>query len=294
MKRLSDLTRTVTLGVLLLLAGIYLLAPPAWMVISSLSPDVELTSRPPHWVPHDPTLEHYDALFNLPGANADTLARNPQIKSFPRALVNSVVIAVATVVICIFFGSVSAYTLCRFVRSGVRKQVLTGLLFSRMLPVAPLLIPIYFGLQRVGLVNNLAGLVLVYTGLLLPFVIWILEGFYRSFPRELEEASAIDGCSPFGTFFRIVLPLSKNGLFAAGAFVFISVWSDFIIGLTLTTSDAAWPLSVAIAQVLNPINDPSWGLLNAAGLVAAIVPAVLAFAFRKAVMRGMLSGAVKG
>jgi multiple sugar transport system permease protein len=88
--------------------------------------------------------------------------------------------------------------------------------------------------------------------------------------------------------------LSRNSLFAAGAFVFISVWSDFIVGLTLTTTDKAWPLSVALAQALNPINEPSWGLLNSAGIVAALVPAILAFMFRGAVMRGMLSGAVKG
>lgn len=294
MSRSHSPGRFVALALLLVVAMGYLLAPPAWMLISSLSPNIELTVRPPHWVPHRPTFEHYLTLFQLPGLNETTLAQNPQITAFPRAFLNSFVISASTVVLCILFGSVSAYCLCRFVSPGPRKWILLGLLSSRMLPVASLIIPIYFALQAVGLLNSLVGLVLVYTGLLIPFVIWILEGYYRSFPRELEEAAALDGCSPFGTFFRIVLPLSRNGLFAAGAFVFISVWSDFIVGLTLTTSNAAWPLSVALAQALNPINEPSWGLLNSAGLVAALVPAVLAFVFRGAVMRGMLSGAVKG
>ena len=163
-----------------------------------------------------------------------------------------------------------------------------------MIPVVSVLIPIYLGFQVLGMLNTLRGLVLVYTGLLLPFVIWILEGFYRGFPAELEEAAEMDGCSPLGVFLRIVVPLSANGLFATAAFVFISTWSDFIVGLVLTTSDAAWPISVALAQSLNPISEPSWGLMNGAGLVTALVPGVLAFLLRGAVMRGLLSGALKG
>jgi ABC-type glycerol-3-phosphate transport system permease component len=286
--------KAAALLVLLALSLFYLLAPPVWMLISSLSSDLELHARPPHWIPTAPTLGHYATLLQLPGADPAELARNPQITAFPRSFLNSFIIATSTVLIATIFGAVSAYSLARFVRPRIRKWVLLGLLASRMVPVAAIIIPIYFALQAVGLLNTLTGLVIVYTGLLLPFVIWILEGYYRDFPRELEEAAALDGCSPVGTFFRVVLPLSKNGLFAAGAFVFISVWSDFIVGLTLTTSGEAWPLSVALAQALNPITEPSWGLLNSAGLVAALVPAILAFVFRGAVMRGMLSGAVKG
>ncbi len=287
-------SRTAALTVLIVISILYLLAPPGWMLISSISPELELHAKPPHWIPLAPTLEHYRTLFQLPGFNPAVLAENPQIKAFLRSFGNSFIISSATTVICIVLGAVSAYSLSRFVSKTVRKWTLLGLLTSRMIPVPAIIIPIYFAMQKLGLLDTLTGLVIVYTGLLLPFVIWILEGYYRDFPRELEEAAALDGCSPLGTFFRVVLPLSRNGLFAGGAFVFISVWSDFIVGLTLTTTGNAWPLSVALAQALNPIAEPSWGLLNAAGLVAAIVPAILAFLFRGAVMRGMLSGAVKG
>ena len=286
--------KSLALALLVVLSLLYLLAPPGWMLISSFSPDRELRERPPHWVPETPTSEHYQTLFQLPGANQVVLDQNPQVRAFPRSFLNSVVIASGTAVICLVFGSISAYSLSRFVGRRGRQWVLLGLLASRMIPVVSVLIPIYFALQAMGLLNTLRGLVLVYTGLLLPFVIWILEGFYRTFPVELEEAAVIDGCTPLGVFLRVVLPLSTNGLFAAGAFVFISVWSDFIVGLVLTTSEAAWPISVALAQALNPITEPSWGLLNSAGLVAALVPAILAFVLRGAVMRGMLSGALKG
>jgi multiple sugar transport system permease protein len=286
--------KLVTLWALVAVSLFYLLAPPGWMLVSSFSPLPELYSKPPHWVPHRPTLEHYETLFQTAGANAMALSQNPQVRAFPRSFVNSMILALATTLICVTFGSVSAYSLSRFVKKERQQVILLGLLATRMIPVVSILIPIYFALQAAGLLNTLSGLILVYSGLLLPFVIWILEGYYRDFPTDLEEAAAMDGCSPLRTFVSIVLPLSRNGLFAAGAFVFISVWSDFIVGLTLTSTAQTWPLSVALAQALNPISEPNWGLLNAEGLVAALVPAILAFMFRGAVMRGMLSGAVKG
>lgn len=286
--------KSLALGLLVLTSLLYLLAPPSWMLISSLSPDPELRERPPHWIPDSPTSEHYRTLFQLPGANETVLDRNPQVRVLPRTFLNSCILASGTLLICVFFGAISAYTLSRFISRRRQRWVLLGLLASRMIPVVAILIPIYIAFQKIGLLNSLGGLILVYTGLLLPFVVWILEAFYRDFPKELEEAAAIDGCTPLMVFLRVVLPLSANGLIAAGAFVFISVWSDFIVGLSLTSSEAAWPLSVALAQALNPITEPSWGLLNSAGFIAAVVPAVIAFVFRKAVMRGILSGAVKG
>jgi ABC-type glycerol-3-phosphate transport system permease component len=264
------------------------------MLMSSVSPDRELLARPPHWIPVAPTTGHYRTLLRLPGSDRQLLERNPQLRAFPRSLLNSAVIATATAALCLAFGSVSAYSLSRFVGPGLRRWLLVALLATRMVPVISILIPVYLLLQWLGLLNTLQGLVLVYTGLLLPFVVWILEGFYRGFPVELEEAAAIDGCSRLATFGRVVLPLSVNSLFAAGAFAFIGTWSDFVVGLVLTTTEAAWPISVVLAQSLNPIAEPSWGLLNGAGLVAAVVPAALAFALRRTVMRGIMAGALKG
>ena len=170
------------------------------MLISSFSPPTELYSRPPHWIPHRPTIEHYETLFQTAGANALALSQNPQIRAFPRSFLNSLIIALATTLICVSFGAVSAYSLSRFVKRERQRVILLGLLTTRMIPVVSVLIPIYFALQSVGLLNTLAGLIIVYSGLLLPFVIWILEGYYRDFPIELEEAAAIDGCSPLRTF----------------------------------------------------------------------------------------------
>jgi multiple sugar transport system permease protein len=290
----AHLRAQLLIGALVAMSVIYLMGPLGWMAVSSLSPDRDLMTRPIHWIPLHPTLVHYRTLFHLPGADRATLERNPQTQSFPRSFVNSSIIASGTVILCLALGSGSAYYLSRFVSLASRRRILFLLLATRMVPVIVVLIPIYIGLQKVGLLNTLPGLILVYTGLLVPFVIWIMEGFYRGFPAELEEAAVMDGCSPSHVFFRIVIPLSANSLFASGAFVFIATWSDFLVGLVLTNSERAWPISVVLAQLLNPITEPSWGLLNSAALIAGVVPALLAFLLRHTVTRGILAGALKG
>ncbi len=284
----------VVITVLIVVCLIYLLGPVTWMAVSSLSPDRDLLSRPTHWIPTHATTIHYRTLLQLPGADPGTLDRNPQVRAYVRSFFNSSIIAFGTTLLCLGLGSVSAYCLTRFVRPATRRPILFMLLATRMIPVIAVLIPVYIGLQKLGLLNTLHGLILVYTGLLLPFVIWILEAFYRGIPIELEEAAAMDGASPSRVLFQIVLPLSWNALFAAGVFVFIAAWSDFIVALVLTNSERAWPIPVVLAQLLNPITQPSWGLLNSAALTAALVPAVLALLTRHTITRGILAGALKG
>lgn len=215
------------------------------------------------------------------------------MKFYPRALANSLIIAISTTVIATTLGAVSAYSLSRFVGRRTRKWVMLALLVSRMLPLISVLIPIYMLLLATGLLDTLTGLIAVYSGLLLPFAIWISEGFFRSFPRELEEAAIIDGASPFAVFTRIVLPLSWNGLFAAGLFVFISTWSDFIVGFIMTNTEHAYPVSVVIARNMSSWHDPDWGVMNASGVIAAVMPVALAFLLRGLVASGRLAGAVK-
>ncbi|MHB8731489.1 MAG: carbohydrate ABC transporter permease [bacterium] len=285
---------SLAIGVLIAISLVYLLGPLVWMAVSSVSPDRDLMTRPLRWIPVHPTSVHYRTLFQLPGASRSLLEANPQIHAFLRSVLNSFIIATATVVLSLGLGSISAYSISRFITAGQRSAVLFMLLATRMVPVIAVLIPIYMGMQAIGLLNTLQGLILVDTGLLVPFVIWIMEGFYRAFPIELEEAAVVDGCGPSRVFFQIVAPLSANALFASGVFVFIATWSDFIVGLVLTNTERAWPISVVLAQMLNPITQPSWGLLNGAALIAGLVPAALALVLRNTVTRGILAGALKG
>jgi ABC-type glycerol-3-phosphate transport system permease component len=276
------------------LALVYLLGPPAWLVRSSVSPDRELREVPPRLLPREPTLEHFRVILQLPGYRADVLRENIHFKFYRRATGNSFLLATVTTLVSTALAAVFAYSITRFVGPRLRRWVLLALLVTRMLPLIAVLIPIYLMLLLAGLLDSLAGLTLVYCGLLLPFAIWILEGFFRGFPRDLEEAATIDGASPFAVFTRIVVPLSWNGIFAAGAFVFISTWSDFIVGFIMTSTERAYPLSVVVARSMSMWREPDWGILNAAGLFAALIPVLVAFLLRGLVMRGRLAGALKG
>jgi multiple sugar transport system permease protein len=242
----------------------------------------------------DQHLRHFQVILQLPGYDEQVLRENIQMKFFPRATGNSLIIAVTTTFVVTSLGTDAAYSLSRFVRPRTRKWVMFGLLVSRMLPLISVLIPIYMVLLASGLLDTLVGLIIVYSGLLLPFAIWIFEGLFRQFPRELEEAAIIDGASPFAVFTKVVLPLSWNGLFATGVFVFISTWSDFIVGFIMTNTEKAYPVSVVIARNMSSWHEPDWGVLNAAGVFAAIIPVVLAFVLRRLVARGRLAGALKG
>jgi multiple sugar transport system permease protein len=288
-----DVKSAAGLGVMLVCL-FYLLAPAYWMIKSSVSDDAELRQIPPNIVPAHPTFRHFQVVLQLPGYDENVLRENMQMKFYPRATLNSLIIAISTTLIATVLGAVSAYSLSRFVGPRIRKWVMLGLLVSRMLPLISVLIPIYMMLLATGLLDTLVGLIVVYSGLLLPFAIWIFEGFFRSFPRELEEAATIDGASPFAIFTKVVLPLSWNGLFATGLFVFISTWSDFVVGFIMTNTEKAYPISVVIARNMSSWRDPDWGVLNAAGVFAAIIPVALAFVLRGLVARGRLAGALKG
>ncbi len=284
-------------AMLLMFVGIslcYLLGPPLWMIKSSISSDLELRKVPPNLFPPDPTFGHFRVILQLPGYDENVLRENIHFQFYRRATLNSLIISGSTMLIATLLGSIFAYWISRYVRARVRKWMLLGLLLSRMLPLISVLIPIYVMLLLTGMLDTLVGLIVVYSGLLLPFAIWILEGFYRHFPRDLEEAATIDGASPFTVYLRIVLPLSWNGLFATGAFVFISTWSDFIVGFIMTSTERAYPISVVIARNMSVWREPDWGILNAAGLFAALIPVAIAFALRGLVMRGRFAGAVKG
>ena len=292
-RRPFGLASIVSTGAILV-CFFYLLAPVYWMLKSSISFDTELRQVPPTLLPAHPTFEQFKVVLQLPGYDERLLRGNLELKFYLRALANSLIIAVATTLIATTLGAVSAYSLSRFVRSRTRRWVMLGLLAARMLPLISVLIPIYMMMLAAGMLDRLPGLILVYAALLLPFAIWILEGFYRHFPRELEEAATVDGASAFGIFCRIVVPLSWNGLFAAGIFVFISTWADFTVGFIMSSTERAYPISVVIARNMTSWREPDWGVLNAAAVSAAVIPVVLAFALRGLVARGRLAGALRG
>ena len=235
-------------------------------------------------VPHALTLDHFGDLFTSRGANGELL--------FLRHAINSIVVALLTTVVGVTVSCTAAYALSRFKFPG-RKTGLTMFLVVQMFPATLLLLPLYVILNKLGLLNSIAGLVLVYSTTAIPFCVWTLKGYFDSLPRELEEAARIDGASPWMIFVKIILPLSRPALAVTALFSFMTAWNEFIMASTFMTNQTRYTLPVLIQSSVTEFSA-DWGLF-AAGAVVTSLPVMVAFyVLQKYLVGGLTAGAVKG
>jgi multiple sugar transport system permease protein len=287
-KRIKALSGTTIFYLLVGLLVFAILAPFIWMIISSISPPVELATQPPHWFPIHPSLERYAALIFGPkaGQNIPIAAAK-----FVSAMINSLIISSATTLVCIVVGSSAAYALVRLPVPG-KGSFLFGMLAAQMLPVIVIIIPLYLVMQQLVLMDSYRGMIILYSGFMLPTVIWIMHGYFQTLPEELEEAAMIDGCSRLGALLRIVLPLSGPGLVAITAFAFLYTWNEFFMALIFTASHAK-TITVIVTEFSTQAGI-DYGLMTTAGVIGSIPPLILAFLLQKYIVTGLTSGAVKG
>ncbi|MFZ5808574.1 MAG: carbohydrate ABC transporter permease [Chloroflexota bacterium] len=264
-------------------------APFLWMVISSISPQTELSAKPPHWIPNTPTLFRYQALFFKASGAQNLLPAG--VEKFLRGLTNSLMVSSITTVVCVVVGSMAAYALSRLTVPG-RKQFLFGILGSQMLPVFVIIIPLNLMMQQYKLIDTRHGLILLYSGFLLPTVIWIMHGYFLTLPRELEEAAMIDGCSRLSAFWQVIVPLSGPGVVAVSAFAFLSAWNEFFMALIFTASNAK-TITVVVTEFSSQFGT-DYGLMATGGVIGSIPPLLLAFLLQKYIVAGLTAGAVKG
>jgi arabinogalactan oligomer/maltooligosaccharide transport system permease protein len=235
-------------------------------------------------LPSEVTLDHFRDLFTARGSHDELL--------FLRHTFNSLVVALATTVVGVGLSCTAAYALSRFRFPG-RKTGLTMFLVVQMFPATLLLIPLYVVLDKLGLLNSVAGLVLVYATTALPFCVWTLKGYFDSLPRELEEAARIDGASPWMIFRRIILPLARPGIAVTALFSFMTAWNEFIMASTFMTDQSRYTLPVLIQQSVTEFSA-DWGLF-AAGAVVTSIPVMVAFyVLQRYLVGGLTAGAVKG
>ncbi|MEM6357324.1 MAG: carbohydrate ABC transporter permease [Pseudomonadota bacterium] len=213
-------------------------------------------------------------------------------KTFGRALGNSLIIATISTALTLIIGTMAAYAIVRFRFMG-RGAVNLTTLMMRMVPPAVLLVPV-FGIWtfQYGLDGTYSGIILVYTAMNLPFVIWILQSFIVQVPIQLEEAAKMDGAGPFRVFFLIVLPVIKPGLAAASIFTFRIAWNEFLLANALADRGTR-TVPVTIVNSLSE-HDIDWGVIMATGTLLAIPPIIFTFIASKQIITGMTAGAVKG
>ncbi len=257
------------------------LAPFYWTLITSFKSDAEANASPPTFTPHSFTLHNYtDALASVQPA-------------FARDLLNSFVIATVTTVLALIFGSICAYAIARTKFRG-KFAVLAIILSVQLFPVIALIGPLYvFFTGVIDIYNTYLALIIPYLVIALPITVYFLNSFFRDLPPDLEEAALVDGTTRLGALWRIVLPLTAPGVFTAAILTFITVWNDFIFGLTLTTDSNAQTVTVAI-PLFNGEYSIAYGEVSAAAIIVTI-PLVIAVLFlQRRIVSGLTAGAVKG
>jgi multiple sugar transport system permease protein len=169
---------------------------------------------------------------------------------------------------------------------------MVGILGSQMLPIIVVVIPLYLLMQQLKWMDSLRGLIMLYSGFLLPTVIWIMHNYFMTMPRDLEEAAMIDGCSRIGSFIRVILPLSGPGLVAVSVFAFLSAWNEFFMALIFTASNAK-TIPVVITEFSSQFGT-DYGLMATGGVLGSIPPLILALMLQRYIVAGLTAGAVKG
>jgi multiple sugar transport system permease protein len=256
------------------------LTPVYWMITISFKREVDQFAVPPRWFSFSPTLEHYADAF---------LAR-----SFGQYLFNSLLVAAASTICALMLGTLAAYALARFrLPYRLDRKLALWILSTRMFPAIVTAVPLFLIMRDVRLVNTRLSLVIVYTAFNLPFVVWMMRGFFAEVPRDLEEAAMVDGDSRLGAFWRVSLPLVMPGLAATAVFCLIVSWNEFLFSLVLTQTDDAMTLPVGIAGRVTQYGI-KWGAMSAAAVVAIIPILAFALSVQKYLVRGLSLGAVKG
>jgi ABC-type glycerol-3-phosphate transport system permease component len=253
--------------------------PFGWMISTAFKPNPEIFRLPLHWIPEQPTLDNF----------TKTLSAAP----FELYYLNSALVSLATTLLVLLVASMAGYALARLNFVG-RGAILAALLSTTMIPFQVMLIPFFILMTSLSLVNTRSGLILAYLALFLPFCVFMFRAYFANFPREIEESARIDGCSWFGVYWRVALPLAKPVIAAAGIYTFIEAWNEFFVALVLTNRDAMRTLPVGLALLRNDVYGISWGDIMA-GSVLAGVPAMIVFLImQRQIVSGLTSGAVKG
>lgn len=268
--------RRILIGAVAAVVIVFYISPLIWLVLASFKNRVDLFTPTPTLF-FSPTIDNYVQAF----VN----------KGFTRNLINSLVVSVLASAIALVVGVPSAYSLTR--RSGrLLSAYLLGLLAARLLPAMVLVLPLFILATKLGISGTYVAVVAAHLTFAIPFTVWMMRGFFMGVPRSLDEAARIDGCSEFQAFFKIVLPLTKNGLVATAIFLVINSWNEFLFGLILTSRDTA-TMPVALPTLLTPIGT-FWGQIAAVATVTVVPVAVFAFVVQKHIVAGMTGGALAG
>jgi ABC-type glycerol-3-phosphate transport system permease component len=256
----------------------FALFPIYYVVITSLKTRSEIYTRTPDLWPNHPQWQQYTRVFGEGHVG--------------RALVNSLIIAVPTTLICVLVAGMAAYALARL-EIPFKRTLLMLILTTQMFPLVVLIIPLFVLMRNANLIGTYEGLVIAYLAFTVPLAIWIMRGFIVTIPEELEHAAMTDGATRVGAMFRVILPIAGPGLVATAALSFIAAWNEFMLALTFMNSEERKTLPLVLQSFVGR-GDTDWGAVMATSVIYTLPVAIFFLLLRKRLMLGMTAGAVKG
>lgn len=257
---------------------VFLAFPFLWLLSTAFKPPRELGSLHPTWIPKDPTLANFRQAFD----------EQPLL----HAALNSLTAALGAAVIAVLIATPMAYVVARR-RTRLAKAVTGWVVVSQAFPFVLLIIPLFVVLKNLRMINSVPGLVLVYVVWALPFALWMLAGYVRAVPLELEEAAAVDGAGRLRTLVSVTAPLLAPGIVATALFAFITAWNEFFFALVLLKTPEKQTLPVVLTHFIGAEGVADLGPLAAAAFLATL-PSLVVFAIiQRRITGGMLTGAVK-
>jgi multiple sugar transport system permease protein len=265
-----------------LLLALVILAPLVWLFIMSIAPAADLAAKPLKWWPSEMDFSRYAMLLST--------IENSAGAAFTASLRNSLMVSGMATIAAILLAIPAGWAVSRTPSVGWSLTLVIG---TYMLPPVALAVPLYMALAHFGMLNNVFGLALVYLTILAPFTTWLMKSGFDGIPRELESAAMIDGASLFQTLRIVTLPLALPVMATSALFAFLLAWDEFFYALLFTSDQRAKTLTVAIADLAGGrVSD--YGLIAAAGVLAALPPVAVGLLMQRALISGLTNGGVKG
>ena len=285
MTRKNDVSflKQIIYNAVLILICAAVIYPVLWVIKMALSPEqgFSLSANP---FPTEFSLENFKNVIFTKDSNNGWL--------FGRQFFNSVVISGATTVLGITLATTAGYAFSRFNFPG-KDLGMKLFLVSQMFPGVVMAIPLYILLDKLGLLNSMSGLVLVYSTTAIPFCVWMLKGYFDTIPKDLEEAALIDGASQWTIFFTVIMPLARPAIVVTALFSFMTAWNEFILAATFLGDERAFTMPVALQHYVGSFST-EWGNFAAGAIIVSVPVMILFFVLQKHLIGGLTAGGVKG
>jgi multiple sugar transport system permease protein len=274
--RRSRAARILQIEIPILIVIGFAIGPYLWMVLTSIKPDADITQWPLRYLPSRITFAHYDELL------AHT--------SFAVNLLNSLIVALGSVVVGLAISVPAAYAFSRFRFAG-RRALMTQFLVINMFPIVLLIIPLFVLMRSLGLLDTFIGIIAGHSTFAIPFAIWMLTSYMNSIPREIDDAAFVDGASRLQTIRLVLLPLLMPGLVTTGIYIFVTSWNEYLFAMMLSGENVR-TVTVALQLFIGEFTV-QWGLLTAGGTLIAIPVTILFLLVQRRLVGGLTAGAVK-